>query len=432
MVLRVFNTNRRLILLRRLTTGCILMLCVYTMPSLAQDKPDSLQELKSKAVRIFIDCDYCDLDYIRSEITFVNYVRDRSEAQVHLLITTQRTGSGGKEYTITFIGQQEYAGINDTLTFNSKKADTEETIRTGLVRNLKLGLVRYVAKTPMADQISVSYNAASQGAEAVDKWNYWVFSANINSYFNGEKSTNSLSLYGSLSANRVTPDLKVNLSINGNYNENNFDISDTETVSSFSRSKSFRSSVVFSLTDHWSTGILADLSSSTYNNRTLYFNPAIAIEYNLFPYSESTRRQLRFGYYPNYNYFRYDEETIFDKTSEALLGENLFITLEVKETWGSTSTTLEGSHYFHDFNKNRLELSSELSLRLIEGFSLRLYGNVSRIHDQLSLPKRGASTEEILLRRSQLATQYQYFGSVGLSFTFGSIYNNVVNPRFGD
>jgi hypothetical protein len=54
------------------------------------------------------------------------------------------------------------------------------------------------------------------------------------------------------------------------------------------------------------------------------------------------------------------------------------------------------------------------------------------IHDQLGLPKGGASTEEILLQTKRLSTQYTYYSSFGLSYTFGSIYNNVVNPRFGN
>ena len=45
-------------------------------PSLAQDEPDSLAA--QQALTVFLDCDRCDDDYIRREITFVNYVRDRT------------------------------------------------------------------------------------------------------------------------------------------------------------------------------------------------------------------------------------------------------------------------------------------------------------------------------------------------------------------
>ena len=37
---------------------------------------------------------------------------------------------------------------------------------------------------------------------------------------------------------------------------------------------------------------------------------------------------------------------------------------------------------------------------------------------------------DVLLRRRALLTGFQYFTHFGVSYTFGSIYNNVVNPRF--
>jgi hypothetical protein len=53
------------------------------------------------------------------------------------------------------------------------------------------------------------------------------------------------------------------------------------------------------------------------------------------------------------------------------------------------------------------------------------------LRDQLYLPRGNLSDEERLLRLRQLATSYNYFVQVGLSYSFGSIFNNIVNPRFG-
>ncbi len=407
-----------------LATGC-------TALAHAQTASDTLNTLQQHALKIYVDCNYCDLDYIRTEITFVNYVRDRKEAQVHALITTQETGGGGTEYTLTLIGQLNFAGQNDTLKYVSKQTDTEDLIRKGLVRVLQIGLVRYAAKTPLADYLTVSYSKPSAATQARDKWNYWVFSINTNGYLNEEKSTKFVSLYGSLSANRVTSALKINLQLYGNYNESSFDIDDA-TFTSFSRSKGWYGLIVKSLSEHWSAGVSNQIFSSTFSNLKLRFNAAPALEYNLFPYSESTRRQLRFLYRTGYSLTRYEETTIYDKDSESLLNESLSIALESKQTWGSIEASLQGSHYLHDFSKNHVQLFSELSLQLFKGMSFEVYGSVSLIHDQLSLPKGGATTEEILLQRKQLATQYSYFASIGLSYTFGSIYNNVVNPRFGN
>lgn len=96
------------------------------------------------------------MEYIKTEIPFVNYVRDRKEAQVHILITTQRTGAEGREYTITFIGQEEFEGMEDILKFFSRKADTEDEIRKGLVKTIKMGLIRYVARTPIAELLRIT------------------------------------------------------------------------------------------------------------------------------------------------------------------------------------------------------------------------------------------------------------------------------------
>jgi hypothetical protein len=402
-----------------------------TSGGFSQEQKDSLLVLKSTAPRVFLDCGNCDLDFIKTEITFVNYVRDSKEAQVHILITTQETGSGGTEHTLTFIGKQDFSGMNDTLKYVSRQSDTEDNIRKGLVRVLKMGLIRYVAKTPLAEKLSLTIQEKKIPAPVVDKWNSWVFSISTNSYLNGEKSRSYISLWGKLSAKRITPDWKVDLAVNGSYNEDKFKL-DQETISSISKSGSVSGFVVKSINDYWSFGVYGEIFSSTYSNRkySLEFEPAV--EYNFFPYSESTCRQLRLDYWAGYKFSRYYQETIFDKISESLFLEVLQITLEVKQTWGSVNTSLQGSHYFHDFRKNQLVLNNELSLRLFKGLSLDLSGSIQVIHNQLSLPKGNASYVDILLQRSQLATQYYYYTSIGLSYTFGSIYSNVVNPRFGD
>src|SRR5512136_2190151 len=103
-----------------------------------------IEALKKTAPRVFIDCDYCDIEYIKTEITFVNYVRDRKEAQVHVLITVLSTGAGGVEYTMAFSGQQEFVGMDDIQKFVSNQTQTSDEIRQGQVRVLKMGLMRYV------------------------------------------------------------------------------------------------------------------------------------------------------------------------------------------------------------------------------------------------------------------------------------------------
>ena len=188
---------------------------------------------------------------------------------------------------------------------------------------------------------------------------------------------------------------------------------------------------VKSINDHWSYGGGISAQASTYNNMDLALEVMPGIEYNLFPYSESTRKQLRILYQAGYEYADYIDTTIYDKTREHLWLHELSIAYRIIQKWGTIDVDLGYSNYFHDWSKNNIDFGGEISLRIAKGLSLNLYGSYSIIHDQLSLVKGGVSPEEILLQIKQLETQYSYYLSIGVSYTFGSIYNNVVNPRFG-
>ena len=409
----------------------LFLFCVLSARlSFSQEEITDIEELKKTAPKVFIDCGICDMDHIRTEITFVNYVRDRKEADVHVLVTSLRTGAGGREYTLAFIGQNRFEGIDDTHKYFTEATDTEDEIREGMAKALKLGLMSYVAKTPISRQIKISYQDVIQETAVKDKWNSWVFSISGNGRLSGEEHYKSKSISSSFGASRVTPELKISLSLYGSHYQDNFDY-DSTSLESTRDSLSLGGQVVKSISDHWSYGAYFDSGSSSYENIKFGFTLQPAIEYNLFPYSKSTRRQLRFLYRIGFNSVRYREETIYEKMEQTLWKQSLSITFDIKEKWGSVSTTFSGSHYFHDASFYRLTLFNILNIRVIKGLNFFAFGGGSRIHDQLSLVKGEISLDEILLRRRQLATGYDYFFSVGLSFTFGSIFTNVVNPRFG-
>ena len=415
-------------LLFLLMASCFILACAQDIFADADQIADDT--LKQIAPRIYLDCQRCDRDYVRTEIDWVNYVRDRQEADVHILGTVQRTGSGGWEYTFEFIGHNKFSDITHTLKYVSSSTDTWDEIRTGYVDVLKRGLLPFILRTPLYEHITFGFKRMFKPTSVKDKWNFWVFNVGVSGSLSGEQRVNFRSIRGNFSANRVTPELKMRFGMSGNFNESHFDING-DSITSTSERKNAGGMIVKSIGEHWAAGGWVNLRSSTYNNLKAEFAVAPAVEYNVFPYAESTRRQLRCLYRIGYNFSRYIEETIYDKTKEHLLEHSLSVTLEVKEPWGIASTYVEGSHYFHDLSKNKLELGGHISLRLIKGLSLSVSGSYARIHDQLSLPKGGASLDEILLQRKELETDYGYHISLGFNYTFGSVYSNVVNPRFG-
>ena len=407
------------------------ILCLVLVQAIFADTDQITDDaLKQIAPRIFLDCNRCDKDYVRTEIDWINYVRDRKEADVHILGTVQRTGSGGWEYTFEFIGHNKFSDVTHTMKYVSSSTETWDEVRKGYVEVLKRGLLPFILLTPLFEHITFGFKRIFKPTSVKDKWNFWVFNIGVSGNISGEKRQNFQSIRGNISANRVTPELKVRFGMSGNFNESHFEING-DSITSTSERKNLGGMVVKSIGDHWAVGGWMNLRSSTYNNLKAEFITAPAVEYNFFPYAESTRRQLRCLYRIGYNFSHYIEETIYEKTKENLLEQALSVTFELKEPWGVASTFIEGSHYFHNLGKNKLEMGGHLSLRLIKGLSLNVSGSYARIHDQLSLPKSGASLDEILLRRKELETDYGYHISLGFNYTFGSVYSNVVNPRFG-
>jgi hypothetical protein len=223
------------------------------------------------------------------------------------------------------------------------------------------------------------------------------------------------------------------------YNESNYHIpvydtlgnqTGTATINSITRSVGANALIVRSLGARWSGGALGSATQSTRRNLRLLASVAPALEYDLWPYSESTRRRLALQYALGVAVARYSDTTIYGKTAETLFNQTLSLSLSVTQPWGSASGSLEAATYLHDLSKRHLTFFGGTNVRLLKGLSLDLFGEVSLIHDQLNLSKGLVGTDDVLLARRQLATSYSYFTVFGLSYSFGSTINNVVNPRF--
>jgi hypothetical protein len=408
-------------------TIMLLALVFFYFNVYSQEAATKSDTLRKDALNVFMSAS----DYIRKEIPYVNYVRDIKEADVYILSTNQGTGSGGQMFTYFLVGQNKNGGMRDTLSFVTTPDETQDETRIKEVRTLKMGLMRYVAKTPLSKYMTIGFSEPLSETVSTDKWDNWVFSANLNGFLDGQKLTKSNQLFGKITANRITKDWKINSQVNYSFGKDIFD-----TIGGFITSENISKSanilIVKSLTEHWSYGGSANIGASSFNNQKMLLSVMPAIEYDIFPYSESTRRQLRLLYRAGYNYVTYIDSTIYNKTRETLWQHSLTAAYEVVQKWGSINVSLGYSNYLHDWSKNNISLDGFIELRVAKGLNVSFGGGASIIHDQLGLVKGGASTQEVLLRRKELATQYRYFTFFGFTYTFGSIYNNVVNPRFGN
>lgn len=390
-----------------------------------------------EALNVFLDCQapYCDSDHFRREITYVNWMRERQDAQVHILITAQQTGGGGWEFTFAFIGRGTFTGREDTLRYVSRNTDSPSEIRDGLTQTIKLGLVRYAARTPIGARLRITYQAGQggpiqQARPEDDPWKFWTFRVGVGGDVSGEQRQRFLSYNANVNASRVTEDYKLTLALSGNENRSEFDIADLDTTIVSVRSNwSGRVLSVWSLGPQWSFGVRGSVGGSTFLNRDLFVRAGPAIEYNFFPYNESTRRLIVVQYGVGIAGFDYEEETIFDRFTETRPEHQLVVGSEIQQPWGSVDVALTGNQYLHDLSKHSASLSGGVTLRLVRGLDLRVFGSVARIKDQLHLSKAGLTRDEILLRQRQLGTDFQYFSFFNLQYRFGSKFANVVNPR---
>lgn len=395
---------------------------------------------------VYLDCRTggCDNDLIRTEITWVDWVRDRAVADVHVLITSQRAGASASAYTLAFIGQRAFAGRGDTLTYTTDPTTTFDERRRGVQRTIAVGLVPFAARSGTGPSLRISADApASAGSTAVvpasDPWNAWVVEVGVDGSMNGERYYSAKNIGINLQANRVTEEWKTGFDFRYAYRDNSATVQEFDSLGNVTAEKTYTSlqrdwraqlGQVKSLGNHWSAGAEATLASQTFRNQDLRYEVRAAVEFNVFPYSEFTRRSLKIVYGLGYTGFRYTDTTVFDKIRETLPSHVFQAEYRTRQPWGNVSLNLEHRNFLTDASKRSTDLNGNFSFRLFKGFSLNGGAGYQWIHDQVYLPKGEQDAVDVLLRRRALLTGFEYNTRLGISYTFGSIYNNVVNPRF--
>lgn len=409
------------------------LLVPLALSQAAMTLPAAAQEPGPAALRVYLDCGPCDFDHMRREVPVVDYVRDPADADVHVLVTLQQTGAGGSEYTFHFLGLRDLAGRADTLRYVTQQIQTPNEIRDGYTRTFGLGLVRYLVYARRIDDVELEFpdleDRLRQTAPQDDPWNLWVFRIAVGGEAEGEERTSAKQFDGSFSASRTAEDFKIDLSFRGEYEEDEFQLRSGQRVVSRAHDVSGEIVAVWSLGPHWSWGALASMGSETQVNQSLSLRFAPALEYSFYPYAESTRRQITALYRAGLASFRYEEVTLFDRTEETRLEHSLELSADFRQPWGDLVVSLEGSNFLDDFREHRIDLFTMLEVRLYRGLNLDIRGSVARVKDQIYVAREDATDEEVFLRRRQLGTDFEYSVELGLSFTFGSVFNNIVNPR---
>ena len=388
---------------------------------------------------VFFDCagPRCDRQYYRTEIAWVNWVNDRNVADVHVIMTSQGTGAGGREYLMDFMGTDEESPYSDQHSYQSLPTDTDREVLDGVANTLALGLAVFANQSGYRGLTSLVSLADAQPQQAGglvsqeevdDPWNLWVFRLNGGAGIDGESTRSNTEVEGGFAAWRTTPTWK--FSISGGMAHNRLRIELSEGTFKDNRTRwNLNSRLVYSLAEHWSVGLIGSAGRFlTYNlNRRLAVTPTL--EFSVFPYEEATRRSLTFRYSMARIYNEYTERTIYDVTEETRWVESMELRLDQRQPWGSVGAGTSGSLYLHDTDLRRFSIWGGASIRIVRGFTVNISGNTSWVNDQVFLSARGVTDEEALLRLQRRPTDFDYGTEISFSYQFGSIYNNVVNNR---
>lgn len=395
-----------------------------------------------KRLKVFVDCSntWCDMQYIRSGINITDFVLDNIAADVHVLITSQGTGSGGMQYQLIFFGQQTFKHQRDTLLFNTDPNATDFEMRSQLLKYLKAGLLPFIMQTHSLKNVEInlksndsSRTAPSGSSEAADPWNARVIRMGTEANSNADANYNNTNYGLNMSTNRITEKTKTGLGINWSRNRSVFKYEENGVKEKFTVNNhnwSANHYLVKSISQHWSWGYELRYSQNTFSNNKGRGLIRAALEYNIFPYKDVNNKLFTISYSLTARNNRYYDTTIYNKINENLYGQRASAYLNFNQKWGNSFAGISYQHYFHNRKLFNLGMEVYTSVRITGGLSFYImaFGGLTR--DQVFLVKGTASPEEVLARRRQLASGYNYYTSMGINYRFGSKLNNIVNPRF--
>lgn len=390
-------------------------------------------------LEIFIDCNNfgadCYHEYVRQEMSGINFVRDRLDADVHILATSNWNSAGVQTNTLYVIGRNEFAQQTDTLTYSIPQNSTEDEIRKLWVKQIKLAILPLLLKTGLVNSLEINLPKANTSKEVTDSssskdpYNFWVFQFGLSGSYSGNQVYKDASGNGYFSADRETELSKTNVYLNASEQFTSY--KDGQDVYEYDYQQfGVGAAYAKKLNSHVAIGGDVDFNNSIFSNLKAQFSLGPRIEYSIFPYKEFNTRRWVFQYGVEGRRNVYYDTTIYLKTHETFLAQNLSSILSLTQKWGSINLGVFWRNLLHDWSKNNLSFNGALSFRLFKGLNMSVWGNYNFVRNQINIRKGDASIDQLLARNREILSSYNFNSGVGFSYRFGSKFNSAVNPSF--
>lgn len=411
----------------------LLFLLYLVNYSVAQDSIQTT--VVADRLKIFVegsDISDDDFDYLRNAIDFADFVNEPKVADVHIIIIRDQTGSGGYNFSVWF-NSMSFENLNNyTLNTSIMPGESIYRYRELLGRTLIRGLMPFFNEVDDSKnyKLALKRDQCEKMNESVvdDQWRNWVFKLSLWGGYNYEDRKKGYNYITAFKADKITEKVKIK-----NYIYLTKDIkkyqSDAGEIEYRYIYNYYSNSITYSLSDHWSARSFVSTFQNTYYNQKFAVAYNLAIEYNLIPWDLSDKKIISMAYGLGFSYMHFYELTVRNKMKEALPVHKLNIKAVAVQPWGEINTSIVASQFLNDLSMYSLSLNSVFSFRITKGLTFDFAFNVNGVHDEIYTSARNYSIEDIILGNIDLPSTIEIGSTVGLTYRFGSIYNNVVNKR---
>lgn len=398
-------------------------------PARAADGDDG-----ARRPRIFLQCvEECFEAYLHQELSYFDFVRAPRLADMTLLIVRQPAGNGGERFTLT-IEHAEDAGMRTetTRTFTTKASTTPHDARDELVQVALRALHTALETTPheRAFQLSLPTRDGAVLSALDDPWDYWVITPEIKGEGGGQAGHYWANVTGALTVRRLTDASKLRLRGSYTREQSGYDLGEDGWIRGDNYTWEGRALHAISVGRHVALGATATARASEFENLEGHVHGGPVAEANVFPYAESQSRQLRIVYQAGPWANWYFEPNERGRLRELRPYHALSLVVDVNQSWGSVQWVGQVNQFIDAPELYRLSSGAVLSLELWRGFAFGLEGRVAYVRDLIGLRGRTITDQELILWTAQQRTDYTVEAAVLFSYTFGSVHNTIVNPRF--
>lgn len=396
----------------------------------ARAQPSSLRP------RLYLDCGRdCSDSFYRQKLNYFDWVRDRHQADFAFSVVTQEASNGADSYTIT-LRQPSRPDRGDLVrVITAEPQESLANIRVKLLdAELRL-LFDALRGTPYESTFTLALPQRSEQVigEVVDGWDHWVFTPELMAELEAESNYYNTKLTGEISIRRITEVSKFLSSSKLLWRRTSFTFGPEEGGTQSGSMSSVEQRLVYarSIGHHWALGAIAAGEHDEFENLKLHLRGGPVLEWNLFPYEENASRQLRFAYQAGAWYTRYFERTAFGRRHDLRPYHALSCIVDVNQAWGGIQAVLQANSFIDAPKLWRLSSGVIFALNLVAGLALQFEGEAAFIQDQIALRGRELTEPEVYLSTRELAKNFSITAQFGFSYTFGSVHNTIVNPRFG-